>query len=800
MRLVRNPAYVFGLALIWLMSNRLGLRNTIPMTPSPMPTVSSRAINYGLAGIGIALTFVILVPFSPSFPLPGLDGSAQYAMNVAVADHLRFGKDFIFNVGPLASVYTHVYSPDTDTLMIAASIVVTLAFVAGLILTATTNALPWLLLLPLIVSQVFALDSLFIILPFLLLCVCEAFSKHSRFGLAVIFLLAAASGLLPLIKGNALLSALVCTSLSVAALWQYSRGSAISVAVVALSAMILAWIGSGQSLSDLPDYFFSQQQIVAGYTDAMSWPGTAMNGNLIHLVVYLILACLLIWFTWHWTKAWRLTAGLTLTLFMCWKSGFVRHDAHALIAATGLFLSGYVVFLRTGPRPGIAALALGLGGWLAIGWSDIQVSPSEVFSRTANAISTSATGVVHRLIDPQHLKQQFNAAVAKIAQAHPLPAYSGTADVYPADLSVLLASGTKWVPRPVIQSSSAYTPALLNLNKRHLITAAPSRVYFKIQAIDNRYPSLEDGASWPTLVSHFTITGFVDDYAILQRRELPNPVKIEEPILKGRQTLGTDIAIPVHDQPVWAEIDIRPTILGRLVSALYKSAPLSIVAKYPNGASRAYRFVPGFGRAGFLLSPTVGNVRGFAALQLTDPQGIDAYPMAFEIHGTTGTWLLWEKSFDVTLSPITLPVDPHVGDLLILNRRVNVAESKNMFTGGDCAIDFAGGAPVSPKTLRVDKLLFISGWALVSGKDGEENRELLLAVSGRNGVAQWWTTTKIPRSDVGSYFHHPEIINAGFESLISFQALPPGSYDVKLAQVTRDGDMISCPTIIHVTK
>jgi MFS family permease len=490
------------------------------MTPSPMPTVSSRAINYGLAGIGVALTFVILIPFSPSFPLSGLDGSWQYAMNVAVAEHLRFGKDVIFTVGPLASVYTHVYSPDTDKMMIAASIVVTLAFVAGLILTATTTALPWLLLLPFIAGQVFARDSLYIILPFLLLCACEAFPNHSRLGLAVIFLLAIASGLLPLIKGNALFSALVCTSLSVAALWQYSRGSAISVAAVALSAMILTWIASGQSLSDLPDYFFSQQQIVAGYTDAMSWPGTATNGNLIHLVVYLILACLLIWFAWRWTKAWRLTAGLTLTLFMCWKSAFVRHDAHALIAATGLFLSGYVIFLRTGPRLGIAALALGLGGWFAIGWSYIQLSPSEVFSRTANAISTSATGAVQRLIDPQHLKQQFSEAVAKIAQAHPLPAYSGTADVYPADLSILLASGTKWVPRPVIQSYSAYTPALLNLNKLHLTTAAPSRIYFKVQAIDNRYPSLEDGASWPTLLSHFTITGFADDYAILQRREL----------------------------------------------------------------------------------------------------------------------------------------------------------------------------------------------------------------------------------------------------------------------------------------
>jgi hypothetical protein len=773
-----------------------------------LPSVLFRTIDNGLTGIGIALTILILVPFSPLFPVSGLDPSWSYALNVAVAHHLRFGKDVIITFGPLASVYTHLYSPETDTLMIAASLVVALAIVAGLTRNATAATRPWLVLLPVIVSQVVFpqtqavwLDPVLLLIPFLLTCSCESYSNHSRFGLAVIFLLAATSGMLPLIKGNAALSVLVCTALSVLALWSYSRRIAIGVAGVTVAATIIAWIWSGQALTDLPSYFFSLQQITAGYTDAMSWPSTAMNGSLFELAVYVDVACLLIWLTWRWSRAWRLTAALGLTLFVCWKSGFVRHDQHALIAAGGLFLGGYVIFLRTGPRPGVVALAIGFCGWLAIASAYITVNPAEAFSLTAKTLSASATGVTQRLTNSEHLKQQFNDAVTRIAQTHPLPAYSDTADLYTANLSALLASGTKWAPRPIIQSYFTYTPSLLNLNKRHLAVAPPSRIYFKIEAIDNRYPSLEDGASWPTLLSDYAIAGFANDYAILQKRQLPNPVKIESPILSGPQVLGTDIAIPIHDQAVWAEIDIRPTLLGRLVSALYKNPPLSIVLRYPDGTSRTYRFVPGFGKTGFLLSPTVGSAREFAALQSTDPQGVlgPAYPIEFAILGTSGSWLLWEKSFDLKLSPVRLSTDEHIDDV-ILNSPATMADYKNISTGGDCFIDAIDGGPLSQKPLRVDDLFYIQGWALISGKDGEENRELLVAVSDRSGILQWWTTTKTPRGDVGVYFHHPEILNSGFESVISLKALPPGSYDVKLVQMTRDGDMVSCPTVVHVTR
>ena len=769
--------------------------------PNARPAAYSRAIANGLAGIGVVLAIVILMPFSPSFPHSNLDPSWQFAMNMATAHHLRFGKDVIFTFGPLASVYTHLYSPETDALMIVASLVVTLALAAGLVLISKPTTCPWLVLLPLIVSQPLLLDPILIVLPFLLLCACENSSKPSWFGLLAVILLAVASGLLPLIKGSATLSVAVCTLLSGITLWRHSRGTAIGVLAVTVSALITAWMCSGQILTDLPSYFFNQEQIIAGYTDAMSSPGTATNGNLIELFVYVTIACLLIRFTWRWTNGWHLTAALALTLFVCWKAGFVRHDGHALIAAGGLFLCGYMIFLRAGQVGGINVLALGFGGWLIIAWSYVGFSATEVFGRTANALSTSSVGAMQRLSDPQHLKRQYSEAVARIAQEHPLPEYSGTADLYPANLGILFANGARWAPRPIIQSYVAYTPALLDLNKRHLLTAGPSRIYFNLDPLDGRYPALDDGASWPTLLSNYAVKGFADDYTILQRRDSPNSLKIGEPILAERQMGGANIAIPVLDQPVWAKIDIRPTLLGRLISALYKAPLLFIVLKYSDRTSGTFRFVAGLGKTGFLLSPTIGSARDFAALQSTDPQAIlgAKYAREFAITGTSGTTLLWQTSFDVTLSPIGLVPDPQVDDML-LNRSVSVVDPMNLSAGGDCYIDSVAGGPMGAKPLRVDSFLNIQGWALVSARNGEMNRELLLAVSDSNGIRQWWTTTKMVRPDVGNYFHHPEILDAGFKSLINLHDLPPGSYDVKLVQKTRGGDMISCPTVVHVTR
>src|SRR5260364_219639 len=65
---------------------------------------------------------------------------------------------------------------------------------------------------------------------------------------------------------------------------------------------------------------------------------------------------------------------------------------------------------------------------------------------------------------------------------------------------LLLTAGNLWSPRPVIQSHGAYTPKLARLNELHLLSErAPNNIVFKVEPIDGRLASLEDGLSWPIL-------------------------------------------------------------------------------------------------------------------------------------------------------------------------------------------------------------------------------------------------------------------------------------------------------------
>lgn len=75
-------------------------------------------------------------------------------MNVATAEHLRFGKDIIFTFGPRASVYTNVYHPGTDGLMIGGSLLIAVAMSAGLFAVALPRRRILLLLFPLVVGLI----------------------------------------------------------------------------------------------------------------------------------------------------------------------------------------------------------------------------------------------------------------------------------------------------------------------------------------------------------------------------------------------------------------------------------------------------------------------------------------------------------------------------------------------------------------------------------------------------------------------------------------------------------------------
>jgi len=117
---------------------------------------------------------------------------------------------------------------------------------------------------------------------------------------------------------------------------------------------------------------------------------------------------------------------------------------------------------------------------------------------------------------------------------------------------------------------------------------------------------------------------------------------------------------------LWAEIDVTPTLLGRLAGLVFRQPALTLVVRYADGSRRTYGFVPGMARSGFLLSPTVSSARELVALQATQARTLSAAasPVSFSLRGTGGTRLLWNQSFDVRLAAMHIEPVPEADAVL----------------------------------------------------------------------------------------------------------------------------------------
>jgi hypothetical protein len=400
--------------------------------------------------------------------------------------------------------------------------------------------------------------------------------------------------------------------------------------------------------------------MLGGYAEAMGSTGP-IEEILVFLGVAFVLVCT-VWFAVAQPNG-RIAVATIALLFLCFKAAFVRHDDHALIAAGALLLVGFLLVVqRLSVVSGLAFLA-SLAGWTAITGNHEPMEPLARVDRLANAITESGDGLAARVFDPNRLPVAFRLANEDIAKREPLPRAAGKADLYPSNIAVLLANGGRWAPRPVPQSIVASTPALAALNETHLRWGGPQRIYLGLDGADGRYPAMQDGGSWPLLLANYEPAGIAGAYAVLNRRPTSSRVQIGAPLFEGTRTMGGQVAIPAG-APVWAQIDVAPTALGTLASAVFKLPELTLSVRYGDHSRKVYRFVPGQAQGGFLLSPTITTPDDFVALQSPSAQDLLArkVPVSFALHGASGTSLLWKRTFSLRMAPLRIDAAPAPGE------------------------------------------------------------------------------------------------------------------------------------------
>lgn len=621
------------------------------------------SIHWWVIGLlSIAVFFLMMVPFSVPMPGAGLDASWMYALNEAVAHHLVFGRDLIFTFGPLGPIYTGVYHPATFSMVFGGSFVLAVAFSCGALLSLRSAGFLPLLAIALIANPM--KDASYSLLPFLLLVTCIRFSvdaehplrlERSTVNILMCGVLSVALGLLPLIKGSLTASVLFEGMLAFAALcWARQFALAALIVLVPLATMLFAWTIVGQPIGALPHFFIAQAPIISGYSEAMAYEGPRVQA--VYFLVGAIVGLTVFWRTFR-ASGWLamlIPVGVFFYLFIGFKAGFTRQDTHTSISAASLVLISVIAASWLRARGAVLLLAAEV-------FCAHAVLP-RIYSETSltadvRSLANTVTGS-DRSFEPDVRQRGFDETNRAIANQTPLPRVTGTVDVYPAELSAIFANGLRWSGRPVFQSYSVYTPSLDNLNADFLLSPkAPRTIFFEVEAIDTRLPSLEDASSWPILLSAYRITQVGSRFIQMERRadaHAPSTTVLSS----GNYRFGDSIPVPSSNGPVIARVEIYQSWLGKLRTAVFRAPTMEIESALADGQRVTNRYIPSMGENGFIVSPSVRSNSDFVLMAAGDPRAQTVKAVRFE----SADIGLWKEAFTVTF--LRVNVQPQPGALL----------------------------------------------------------------------------------------------------------------------------------------
>lgn len=763
----------------------------------------SLAANLILALVLLITVISVFVPFSPAMPAASLDPSWEFGMNQAVAQGLSFGRDIIFTFGPYASIYTKLYHPSTDFLMISGSLYLALSYWACLVILMKGVQWRWVLILcATFAGLMYSPDALFFSFPLLvgLATFNILFSEDRRLvesKLAPIYvaLLFAPFGLLPLVKGSILILCVATAALcSVFFVANKQRVLAITCLLSPLVSMFFFWIASGQSAANLPNYFISMAPIVSGYTEAM-----AVGGKTREVITYLIASMFLLLTI---SSQKQIIAASKIFLFLIYflflfisfKAGFVRHDGHALIAGTSILIAALLLPFIFNNRTILPVIVIALFSWFLIDRHYIKTSTESIGNNVISTYSSAWHGIKNRIENKNWPRLEFDAAVNTLRKKASFPVLQGTTDIYSYNQSYLIASGNTWSPRPILQSYSVYTPALAEINKKHLLgSKAPDNIIFSVEPIDGRFPSIEDGASWPILMVNYQPTRMENDFLFLRKKKSISEIEKPLKLTSEKHTFGESVNLPHSSQPIFAQIEIKPTLLGRIASIFFKPSQLQITLELKNGMRKQYRIIAGMAKSGFLISPLIENTAEFGMLYGKNGFLEGKLVKSIAIAPRYGRTKLWNDEYTVTFRQIrtTSPID--ISKIFKFDGFDSELSGSTATIAEKCdgSIDAVNDTSPAPAKFAASSLLSVSGWLAASVDKAILPEAVYVVLTDEQGNHKYLRTHLTPRPDVGAYFKKTKLNESGYGTMADVSALE-GKYTLGLA-IKMSGKVKICP-------
>ena len=371
---------------------------------------------------------------------------------------------------------------------------------------------------------------------------------------------------------------------------------------------------------DIPTYIRNSIQLTDGYIDAMSSFSLFPKEFFIlaSLEILFGFGCLIL--MWRSRKSWSENGPLILTCLLLYLLAFKQ--SHVGIGFAGfsnffqiapLIVLLYVIFLpgqwhHKDIRIGGAMLIIYLIGMAYTGYGLADRSWEKyIRSRSIPHLNLLYYAVPYSWYNyvknyDQHALDLPDSVRRRIGNE--------TVDFLQHEIAYVFFNRLHYLPRPVIQSYSAYTADLIRMNGTHYRSnKAPAWVFYHLEPFRNQNPFWMDSDVTLELLRSYRLQEPVivrrDTLQLFRRSSNLHKPVIQELSLKEMK-LGKMITIPKGGL-VRLKISARLNLLGYLMRLFAQPPYLYATIHYQDGTERRYRVIPAILEAGIWVGGRVSS-------------------------------------------------------------------------------------------------------------------------------------------------------------------------------------------------
>ncbi len=372
-------------------------------------------------------------------------------------------------------------------------------------------------------------------------------------------------------------------------------------------------------------YLSNSWQISSGYSSAMS-----IVGNYPRLLIALLcfaLSLLLMSLAIIDQKI-SLAIAYIFPIFLSFKHGFVRQDAHVVVFTLVVILlaSLYTTIIKKSRFKKIAYCAWGI---IFLGCIIITSSPNWTILENArqwsnfspDRVANNIGVVISSILNPRELKMRGERSTTQnlqvIATATKIPdsvlekVQGKTIDIIPWEFSLIPGNQLNWKPRPIIQSYGAYTEKLDELNYQSLSQSPRDYLIYHFQSIDGRHPFFDEPKAFSYVVcnyqldsvnSPFQVPAIKTNFYLLEKRNISrcSPTPLGE---TANITWDQVYELPTRNSGITrVQVKFEYSWLGKIIKKIFRIPPVIINVNYLDGTQANFRFVQDNSANGVILS------------------------------------------------------------------------------------------------------------------------------------------------------------------------------------------------------